>query len=133
MDQNNSVLEPALLIGERTVSILRSIVRTTMLQAPEVASRLLEEIDRADVIREEELPADVVTLGSFVTYRVVLTGAINTVRIVCPHEAHPAQLRVSVASALGTALIGLKPAQRIGCNLGERWYVLEVVRVSTEL
>jgi regulator of nucleoside diphosphate kinase len=133
MEQIISLIEPPLVIGEHTETLLRSIARGAMARAPEVAIRLLDEIDRADLVSETELPADVVTLGSFVTYQVVLTGSVNTIQLVPPHEADPGRLRVSVVSGVGAALIGLKVGQQIQWELGGRQHVLEVIRVSKNL
>lgn len=132
MEQTTPLHEPTLLIGEQTEAVLRSIARSAMAQAPEVATRLLDEIDRADIVPEADVPADVVTFGSFVTYQVLASGAINTIQLVRPHEADPALMRVSVISAIGAAIIGLRPGQRIEWELGGQRQVVEVVRVSKE-
>lgn len=133
MNQNINLSLPPLLIGEQAEPILRSIARSAMARAPEVAVRLLNEVDRANLIADCDLPDDVIAIDSFVTYQVALTGAINTIRLVRPHEADPAKMRVSIVSGIGAALIGLKVGQRIQWELGGYPHVLEVIRVSSRL
>lgn len=133
MEQTDVCRDPALLIGDRSEAILRGIARAAMTSAPEVAERLLGEVDRADVVAESELPADVVRIGSFVTYQVQQTGAINTIRLVPPRDADLRRLRVSVVSDIGAALIGLRSGQQIEWELGGRQHVLDVLRVAKEL
>lgn len=131
MEQIASRRDPPLLIGDQSEAVLRGIARAAMTYAPEIAERLLDEVERADVVAESELPDDVIRIGSFVTYQVRLTGAINTIRIVPPREADLHRSRVSVISDVGAALIGLKPGQQIEWEFGGRRHVLEVLRVAS--
>ncbi|TJY55417.1 nucleoside diphosphate kinase regulator [Sinimarinibacterium sp. CAU 1509] len=124
--------EPPLLLDNRNESILRNVAKAAMDRAPEVATLLLAEVDRAEIVSEAELPDDVVTIGSFVTYQIQLTGAINTVRLVLPQQADLSKMRVSIVSGIGAALIGLRAGQQIDWVLGGRRHVLEVIRVSRE-
>lgn len=133
MEQISVCCDPPLLIGDGSEGVLRGIARAAMASAPDIAERLLDEVDRAEVVAESDVPADVVRMGSFVTYQVQLTGAINTIRLVPPHEADLHKLRVSIISDIGVALIGLRPGQQIRWELGGRQHVLDVLRVTAEL
>jgi len=132
MEHIVNLRQPPLLIGDRSEASLRSIARKAMVREPEVAESLLEEIDRADVISESEIPDDVIRIGSFITYRVGPTGTVNTIQLVSPHEADLSRLRVPVVSAVGAALIGLRAGQQIEWPLAGRPQVLEVLRVAKE-
>lgn len=133
MEQMTVCCDPPLLIGDGSEAVLRGIARAAMASAPDIAGRLLDEVDRAEVVAESDVPADVVRMGSFVTYQVQLTGTINTIRLVAPHEADLRKLRVSIISDIGVALIGLRPGQQIRWELGGRQHVLDVLRVTAEL
>lgn len=124
---------PPVLLGDRSEALLRSIANAAMSRAPEVASRLLEEVDRADVVEESKVPHDVIRIGSFVTYQIQQSGRINTIRLVPPHEADLQSSRISVVSDVGAALLGLRPGQEIEWEFGGRRHVLEVLRVAQEL
>ena len=121
---------PPLLIGDRSEAALRAIAHAAMRRAPEVAARLLDEVDRADVVDEAAVPDDVVRIGARVTYEDRATGAIATIRLVPPHEADLRALRVSVISDLGAALIGLRAGQQIEWDFGGGRLALRVLRVA---
>jgi regulator of nucleoside diphosphate kinase len=125
--------DPPLLMGHRSEALLRGIARAAMARAPQVATRLLDEVDRADVVDESALPDDVVRFRSMVTYQIQQSGRINTVRLVPPHEADLQKSRVSIVSDVGAALIGLRAGQEIEWEFGGRRHVLEVLRVVNGL
>ncbi|WP_341864197.1 nucleoside diphosphate kinase regulator [Gymnodinialimonas sp. 57CJ19] len=72
-----------------------------------LADRLFGEIARARVVSAAKMPANVVSMGSTVTYRDETTQQEKTVTLVYPEEADIAQLRVSVMTPIGVALLGL--------------------------
>src|SRR5690606_21469110 len=75
--------------------------------APEVSEELLAEMERAEVRPSSEVPADVVNMGSEVTYRDDETGRTRTVQLVYPEDADISANRVSVMTPVGAALLGL--------------------------
>jgi regulator of nucleoside diphosphate kinase len=78
-----------------------------------VAKRLLDEIERAELKKTEEIPRGVVTIGSDVTYTDSRVGRDHTVRVCYPEHADVGAARVSVLSPIGAALIGLSEGQSI--------------------
>ena len=130
MENNFALVEPPLLLGERNHPVLCRIAAQAMDHAPEVARLLMDELDRADLISEADLPDDVITIDSFVTYQIQSTGAINTIQLVLPSQADIPTLRISIVSGIGAALIGLRTGQQIVWKLGHRPQVLNVLRVS---
>ncbi|MCC2656902.1 MAG: GreA/GreB family elongation factor [Panacagrimonas sp.] len=129
MEQIVSRRPPPLLLGHQSEALLRGIARAAMDRAPQVAERLLEEVDRAEIVADAEVPDDVVRIGSLVTYQIQLSGRINTIRLVAPHEVDLHASRVSIISDVGAALIGLRPHQEIEWEFAGRRQVLEVIRV----
>jgi regulator of nucleoside diphosphate kinase len=78
----------------------------------EVADDLLDELGRAKVLDDAELPTDVVRMGSTVRYR-ANGGAEREVTLVYPADADIAEGKISVLTPVGTALIGLSTGQSI--------------------
>ena len=74
---------------------------------------LLEEIDRAAICDRRDIPQDVVTMGSSVTFIDEKSGAERTVRLVYPAEADIAEGRMSILTPVGAGLIGLSVGQSI--------------------
>jgi regulator of nucleoside diphosphate kinase len=74
---------------------------------------LLNEIDRAKICDRADIPPDVVTMGSSVTFVDEKSGAQRTVRLVYPAEADIAAGRMSILTPVGAGLIGLSVGQSI--------------------
>jgi regulator of nucleoside diphosphate kinase len=130
MQTDQQLQSPPLLIAESLEAPLRSLAERWLRQAPEVAQRLIEEIDRAELVADGQMPEDVVTLGSSVSYRDEGSGVTQTIRLVMPTEADPARKQVSIMTPVGAALIGLRQGQRIACEIAGRSAVLSVSGVE---
>jgi regulator of nucleoside diphosphate kinase len=105
--------KPPLLIDAAQSAKLEELAVEALRRMPSVAQRLLDEVRRADVRPTRDLPANVVRIGSEVTYRVDV-GDAHTVRLVFPENADIEAQRVSVLTPIGVALIGLSVGQTIG-------------------
>jgi regulator of nucleoside diphosphate kinase len=107
---NEYTLSPEIILGKddhRQLTVL-ALAGTGL---SEVADSLLFELDRAHVLPDDRLPADVVRMGSRVTYRA--GDEERHVELVYPARADIALGRVSVLTPIGAALIGLKTGQSI--------------------
>lgn len=71
------------------------------------AEALAEELERADIVADDALPADVVPMNATVRFVDLDSGATRTVQLVYPRDADVSQMRISVLSPVGSALIGL--------------------------
>jgi regulator of nucleoside diphosphate kinase len=72
-----------------------------------LAARLDEELARATVVPDDELPPGTVALDSRVRFRDEATGRERDVTLVLPARATAGEGRISVLSPVGSALIGL--------------------------
>jgi len=106
-------LQPPLLIRGADYERLYDLADAVMHRAPDIAARLLAELDRATVSAAPSLPGDVVGMGTLIDYRDESTGRIHTIRLVYPNEADIETGRVSILTPIGTALIGLRVGQSI--------------------
>jgi regulator of nucleoside diphosphate kinase len=71
------------------------------------ASNLLRELQRATVVPDAQLPANVVAIHSRVHLRDNITGTDSRITLVLPDETCVKSDGVSVLTPLGAALIGL--------------------------
>jgi regulator of nucleoside diphosphate kinase len=71
---------------------------------------LEEELEAADVVSPESVPADVVTINSQFCIQDIDTGDEMVYTLVMPRDADIEKGRVSIMAPLGTAILG----QRIG-------------------
>jgi regulator of nucleoside diphosphate kinase len=104
--------KPAIVLGETDHSRLEGLATTIEARNPAVAAAMFAELDRARVVPDRALPSGVVRMGATVTFRV--DGAEpRTAALVYPGEADIEAARISVATPVGAALIGLSVGQSI--------------------
>ena len=125
---------PPILLCESDADRIADLAVGVQARLPQVSAMLLKEIERARVVKDGALPANVVGMGSRVRFRDETTGTERTVRLVYPHEADIAASKVSILTPIGAGLIGLREGQSI------RWEdrdghpkVLQVIAVGEEL
>lgn len=104
---------PAVFIStadlDRLIDLLPEVIEPT---APG-AALLAEEIARAQICAEDDMPARVVRLGSTVRYRDLISGRQRQVQLVMPADADMDRGRISILSPIGAALIGMPEEQTI--------------------
>ena len=98
---------PKIVINADELSHIETLAERSMQRNPALADRLLEEIGRAQIVAPTKMPADVVSIGSQVTYRDEATGQQTTVTLVYTENADISQRRVSILTPIGVALLGL--------------------------
>lgn len=69
---------------------------------------LEQELERAILVKSDEVPPDVITMNSRVRVKDLESGREIAYRIVFPSEANLADNRISVLAPMGTALLGLR-------------------------
>ena len=104
-----------IIVSEPDLARLTALLRAA--RADDVDERLGEELERAVVVPSTEIPPDIVTMNSRVTFVDAATGAASTVVLVYPHDADAANGRLSVFAPVGAALLGLAVGQSITWGL----------------
>jgi regulator of nucleoside diphosphate kinase len=104
---------PRIVVGEAEEYRLSALATAASLTGKAGAAKtLLAEMERASVVRDADVPPDVVRMQSVVEFEI--DGANRRlVRIVYPGEADIDSGRISILTPIGTALIGLSPGQKI--------------------
>ncbi len=107
-----NTLNPEIVLGAADHRQLNTLALAGLTQSPDQSDDLLYELERARVIDDAEVPADIVRMGSTARYRTD-TGQEQAVTLVYPVDADIAQGRISILTPIGTALIGLRVGQSI--------------------
>ena len=68
---------------------------------------LQAELDRADVVAPEEIPANVVTMNSTVQFAIAETGKEFRLTLVYPRDMDGSADKISILAPVGGALLGL--------------------------
>jgi len=74
----------------------------------DVAEILESELEYANIVEDKDYPANAVCMGSRVTYIDLSSNTRNVIQLVYPDEANVREMKISVLSPVGCALIGLK-------------------------
>ncbi|CAN7638310.1 GreA/GreB family elongation factor [Phenylobacterium sp. LjRoot219] len=98
--------QPTVFVREKELGELAEIAREDFTPA---AALLREELRRAIVLSDEEFPRGFARLGSAVEYVDFLSDQIQRITLATHDAFGPDARKVSVASPLGAALIGLCP------------------------
>lgn len=125
-NQNNLILTKA------DFENLTSLINTANAKAAEL---LEEELNRASVVPDGELPADVVSMNSQVRFQDLETEKETVVTLVYPHDANIEESKISILAPVGSALIGLRVGQVIQWPVPngkeKRFKVLSVISQSS--
>lgn len=109
------VRQPPIVLNQEDSARLQRLALDALLTNPRVAGPLLEEVDRAAVLRAPEMTANRVGLGSWVQFVDDITGRPQRRRLVA--AARPdAPEELSVLTPTGVALIGMSVGQSIVCS-----------------
>ena len=108
---------PAITLTESDSERLALLAGQIRPRQPEVAALLDSEIDRAAIVAPQSVPADTVTMRSHVVFGYGHTQRPHWLTLVYPGEADLDQKKISVATPVGAALIGLAEGQSIGWTL----------------
>lgn len=90
---------------------------------------LRTELDRARIVRPENVPRNVVTMNSTVILRDLVTNEKETYTLVFPDSADIANNRLSVLAPIGTAILGERLGDVLRWRVPEGWRRLKVERV----
>ncbi|MBB3228249.1 regulator of nucleoside diphosphate kinase [Luteibacter sp. Sphag1AF] len=99
--------QPALIISDLDYGRIDALLENMSAADAARHDRLRQEIERATLVPTEDMPADVVTMNSTVTFEEVATGEKHTRTLVYPRtDGRPDHL--SILTPVGSALLGLQ-------------------------
>jgi regulator of nucleoside diphosphate kinase len=89
--------------------------------------RLNHELARAEVVTNEQLPYDVISMNSKVL--LVLDDAEEEITLVYPNEADALEGKISVLSPIGTAILGYREGDNVEWEVPSGITKVEVKKV----
>jgi regulator of nucleoside diphosphate kinase len=121
---------PDIIVARRDLGRIDALLGVGQSRFGKVGAYLLDEITRARVVRNHEIPPTLVTMGATVHFRDDDSGRERVVRLVYPHETKSCDRSVSVLTPVGAALLGLSEGQSIDYEmLDGRLKTLTVLKV----
>jgi regulator of nucleoside diphosphate kinase len=127
---SHSGLPPSIIVSTCDMARLEALLDSPALSRHPAAVALSQELERAQVLPPEEIPAGIVTMHSRVDCEDELHDEKHSLTLVYPHEADFDKGRVSVLAPVGSALLGLSVGQTIDWTApGGRQLRLRVIAV----
>ncbi len=77
------------------------------------SEELRAELDRADIVKPEKMPPNVVTMNSTVTFRVESSDKEFSLTLVYPSDIDGDKGKISILAPVGSALLGLREGDDI--------------------
>lgn len=99
-----------LIMTQADFEMLSEIVNSTR---SERTVLLEEELGRASIVSAHELPSDVVSMNSTLSFLDLDSGKESVMTLVYPNEANIEENKISILAPIGSALIGLRVGQII--------------------
>jgi regulator of nucleoside diphosphate kinase len=123
--------KPVITVTRSDHERLGRLAQTHAGRDPIVADELSAELERARVVEDMRIGADIVRMGSTLRFTSDL-GEDRLVTLVFPGEADIAEGKVSILTPIGVALIGLSAGQSIDwTDRGGRRHRLTVQTVGS--
>lgn len=130
MQYGKKTRKPNIRISTADHARLSALANTIAARNPDIADELLAELDRARLIPDDNGYADIVRMGTTVTFKPD-TGDSKTVTLVFPGEADISKGTISILTPIGTALLGLSVGQSMTWSARDgRQHELSVLAVS---
>lgn len=108
--QKKSGRKPRIVVSDVDYKRLSNLAEGAHSRNPEVAEKLLAEMDRSQVVPTTSMPSNVVQMSSTVEFRSDRDQQ-RSVTLVFPGEADILENKISILTPIGAALIGLSIGQ----------------------
>ena len=95
---------------------LNDVLRATLLERREDLgdlTRLQDEIKRARIVEQTEIPGDVITMNSRVRLRDLDSGEHMEISLVYPSASDPTAKKISILAPIGTAILGYRKGDTV--------------------
>ncbi|RYF24700.1 MAG: nucleoside diphosphate kinase regulator [Comamonadaceae bacterium] len=99
--------KPSITLSSLDVDRIEALMAGIPASAFPGKADLQAELDRADVLAPEQMPADVVTMNSTVQFAIRETGKDFCLSLVYPRDMDGSADRISIFAPVGSALLGL--------------------------
>jgi len=121
---------PSIILSQRDAARLEAMLESPALRNTPVASALLAELTRAEVVADDQVPAEVVRMNSVVECEDENGGGRHVLTLVYPPDADVGAGKVSILAPVGSALLGLSIGQVIDWQApGGRMLRLRVIAI----
>lgn len=123
--------KPEIIITKSDLAQIEVLLASTK-PLPDSADALEGELARATVVANDQLPGNVVAIGSEVTFKIIATGATFTKVLCLPNDVESVTGGISVLAPIGAAILGLSEGQQIDWDSPRGQQRIEIIKVAHE-
>lgn len=123
-------MQPNIIISTADLAELEYQLERAKLPADTVRA-IENELDRASIVACNDLPKNVVAIGSKVTFKILDSQKIFTKTLCLPHDTIKYEDSISVFAPIGSALIGLSAGQCITWQTQRGEQSVEIINVES--
>lgn len=105
--------KPALTISSLDAIRLEKLLDSLGQNPIPTKEDLLLELHRANIVEPQDIPADVVTMNSTVTFQIVSSNTEFSLSLVYPNDLGDGHGKISILAPVGSALLGLREGDAI--------------------
>lgn len=105
--------QPDIIISELDYTRIESLLKASAGIPANIKAALETELERAELVAPEKMPANVVTMNSQVKFSVISSGVTFTLKLVYPKDMDDSGNTISILAPVGSAMLGLKEGDEI--------------------
>jgi regulator of nucleoside diphosphate kinase len=114
---------------QRLEALLASDV-APLVYGSDCVDELQTELGRAEIVSQDDVPSDVVTMNSTVSLRDLATNEVETYTLVFPDRADIANHKLSVLAPIGTAILGYRIGDEIRWQVSQGWRKSRIEQIT---
>lgn len=118
------------VIAESDYELIKHVVGT--ISSAESEMTLAYELSRAKIVKDEHMPENVIRLNSHLVVLDVTDNRELTFTLVLPKYADIKQMKISLLTPMGSALIGFKEGDEVEWKVPAGLKTFRVLTVSNE-
>lgn len=122
-----------LVISQSDFDLLQNHLKLSSKLSDFNRKKLSEELQSAQVVKQEDLPIDIVASNSQVEIEEVTAGQRFTFQLVSPDEADMKKHRLSVLAPIGIALLGYGVGAEVQWEMPNGLQVFRIVNVTRDV
>ena len=104
---------PHIIVSRLDLGRLQALLRSSSADAHPQLDSLRVELDRAEVVEDEDMPPTVATMNSSIRFVIEPMGKEFELTLSYPEDVRGDPRRISVLAPVGSALLGLSVGQAI--------------------
>jgi len=122
-----------LVISQSDFDLLQNHLKLSSKLSDFNRKKLSEELQSAQVVKQDDLPIDIVATNSQVEIEEVTAGQRFTFRLVSPDDADMKRHRLSVLAPIGVALLGYGVGAEVQWEMPNGLKVFRIVNVTRDV